>query len=56
MLVNVRFAFILSQHLNISRCCLQPICSECFVQIKRLDPHPPHDDQSNQEAGNYLID
>lgn len=39
------------KHLNISRCCLQPICSECFVQIKRLDPHPPHDDQSNQEAG-----
>ncbi|KAI3407043.2 SIP5 [Candida oxycetoniae] len=37
--------------LNVSRCCLQPICSECFVQIKRLDPHPPHDDPSNQQAG-----
>ncbi|RCK56623.1 Protein SIP5 [Candida viswanathii] len=38
------------KHLNVSRCCLQPICSECFVQIKRLDPHPPHDDNSNQHA------
>lgn len=33
-------------NLNLSRCCLQPICTECFVQIKRLDPHPPHDDPS----------
>ena len=39
------------RHLNVSRCCLQPICTECFVQIKRLDPHPPHDDPSNQQAG-----
>lgn len=38
------------RHLNVSRCCLQPICSECFVQIKRLDPHPPHDDNSNSDA------
>ncbi|KAF1814752.1 hypothetical protein P152DRAFT_447060 [Eremomyces bilateralis CBS 781.70] len=32
--------------LNKTRCCDQPICSECFVQIKRPDPHPPehHDD------------
>lgn len=37
--------------LNYSRCCRQPICTECFVQIKRLDPHPPHDDagQQNQD-------
>ncbi|RLV96270.1 Protein SIP5 [Spathaspora sp. JA1] len=34
-------------HLNVSRCCLQPICTECFVQIKRLDPHPPHEEQAN---------
>ncbi|KAI5960373.1 SIP5 [Candida pseudojiufengensis] len=39
------------QHLNISRCCIQPICTECFVQIKRLDPHPPHDDPSIQQRG-----
>lgn len=30
--------------LNYSRCCRQPICTECFVQIKRLEPHPPHDE------------
>lgn len=34
-------------NLNLSRCCLQPICTECFVQIKRLDPHTPHDDPAN---------
>lgn len=40
-------------NLNLSRCCLQPICTECFVQIKRLDPHPPHD-QQEQSQGNEL--
>ena len=36
-------------YLNKTRCCDQPICSECFVQIKRPDPHPPehHDDPNN---------
>lgn len=37
-------------YLNTTRCCGQPICSECFVQIKRPDPHPPeheHNDPSN---------
>jgi hypothetical protein len=36
-------------HLNKTRCCDQPICSECFVQIKRPDPHPPehHDEDGN---------
>ncbi|ODV98044.1 hypothetical protein PACTADRAFT_47867 [Pachysolen tannophilus NRRL Y-2460] len=34
-------------YLNLSRCCVQPICTECFVQIKRLDPHPPHDEEGN---------
>ncbi|KAF3929567.1 hypothetical protein ABW19_dt0206322 [Dactylella cylindrospora] len=28
-------------YLNRTRCCDQPICSECFVQIKRADPHIP---------------
>ncbi|KAM3122629.1 hypothetical protein CJJ07_003079 [Candidozyma auris] len=37
-------------YLNVSRCCGQPICSECFVQIRRLDPHPPHDDVSNENS------
>jgi hypothetical protein len=37
-------------YLNKTRCCDQPICSECFVQIKRPDPHLPeheHHDSSN---------
>ncbi len=34
-------------YLNRTRCCDQVICSECFVQIKRPDPHPPeHADPS----------
>lgn len=34
-------------YLNKTRCCDQTICSECFVQIKRPDPHPPeHADPS----------
>jgi hypothetical protein len=47
-------------YLNKTRCCDQPICSECFVQIKRPDPHPPehHDDQGNpvepQEDGQLV--
>lgn len=28
-------------YLNRTRCCDNPICSECFVQIKRTDPHIP---------------
>lgn len=24
-----------------TRCCRQPICTECFVQIRRPNPHPP---------------
>ncbi|KAF2133385.1 hypothetical protein P153DRAFT_420270 [Dothidotthia symphoricarpi CBS 119687] len=28
-------------YLNKTRCCDQHICSECFVQLKRPDPHPP---------------
>lgn len=38
-------------YLNRTRCCDQPICSECFVQIKRPDPHPPEhgDDDPNSQ-------
>lgn len=32
------------QPLNYSICCSQPICTECFVQIRRADPHFPHDE------------
>lgn len=38
-------------YLNHTRCCDQPICSECFVQIKRPDPHPPeHGEPQDQNA------
>lgn len=39
-------------YLNHTRCCDQAICSECFVQIKRPDPHFPegHGDQDNPNA------
>ncbi|KAF2396122.1 hypothetical protein EJ06DRAFT_560080 [Trichodelitschia bisporula] len=38
-------------YLNKTRCCDQPICSECFVQIKRPDPHPPeHADPTDPHA------
>ncbi|KAK0944452.1 SNF1-interacting protein [Friedmanniomyces endolithicus] len=35
-------------YLNRTRCCDQSICSECFVQIKRPDPHPPEHEQPGQ--------
>lgn len=40
--------------LNTTRCCGQSICSECFVQIKRADPHLPehHGDQPQENAEN----
>ncbi|KAF2687381.1 hypothetical protein K458DRAFT_296342 [Lentithecium fluviatile CBS 122367] len=47
-------------YLNKTRCCDQSICSECFVQIKRPDPHPPehHDEHGNpvepQEDGQLV--
>lgn len=36
-------------YLNKTRCCDQTICSECFVQIKRPDPHAP--EHSDPTAG-----
>ncbi|POS87450.1 hypothetical protein EPUL_002162 [Erysiphe pulchra] len=38
-------------YLNKTRCCDQPVCSECFVQIKRPDPHPP---ELNHSTPNYV--
>ncbi|KAI1076841.1 hypothetical protein F5B20DRAFT_553933 [Whalleya microplaca] len=39
-------------YLNRTRCCHQLICSECFVQIKRPDPHFPehHGDEGGPQA------
>lgn len=31
--------------LNLTRCCEQPICTECFVQIQRKPPHYPEEDE-----------
>ncbi|KAK3991559.1 hypothetical protein QBC44DRAFT_393152 [Cladorrhinum sp. PSN332] len=48
-------------YLNQTRCCGQPICSECFVQIKRPDPHFPEGHNENdpnhnpEEAAGLLI-
>lgn len=40
-------------YLNKTRCCDQAICSECFVQIKRPDPHlPEHALPEAAEPGN----
>ncbi|KAF2445103.1 hypothetical protein P171DRAFT_359998 [Karstenula rhodostoma CBS 690.94] len=38
-------------YLNKTRCCDQPICSECFVQIKRPDPHAPEHHGDSNEPG-----
>lgn len=35
--------------LNLTRCCVQPICSECFVQIKRAPPHHPEEDTEDTQ-------
>lgn len=37
-------------YLNRTRCCDQPICSECFVQIKRPDPHAPEHAEPDPNA------
>lgn len=52
-------------YLNRTRCCDQSICSECFVQIKRPDPHvPEHTDpavaggaaaETREEAAENLV-
>ncbi|KAI1373082.1 hypothetical protein F4677DRAFT_430185 [Hypoxylon crocopeplum] len=38
-------------YLNRTRCCCQIICSECFVQIKRPDPHLPEHHGGDDEGG-----
>lgn len=37
-------------YLNRTRCCDQPICSECFVQIRRPEPHPPDHGENDPNA------
>jgi hypothetical protein len=38
------------KYVNYTRCCSQPICSECFLQIKRSEPHPPSSSPGGQTA------
>ncbi|ATY65257.1 C2H2 zinc finger [Cordyceps militaris] len=40
-------------YLNSTRCCDQAICSECFVQIKRADPHLPEHHPDGQERDSH---
>ncbi|KAF8466390.1 hypothetical protein BDZ91DRAFT_170607 [Kalaharituber pfeilii] len=37
--------------MNRTRCCDYDICSECFVQIKRADPHLPEHEQIQNNNG-----
>ncbi|EPE08561.1 c2h2 zinc finger protein [Ophiostoma piceae UAMH 11346] len=39
-------------YLNHTRCCHQEICSECFVQIKRAEPHYPEGHGDHNESPN----
>ncbi|WFD34347.1 SNF1-interacting protein [Malassezia cuniculi] len=41
--------------LNYSRCCHQPICTECFVQIKRAPPNPSADPPSRPAACPFCV-
>ncbi|TGO11416.1 hypothetical protein BTUL_0110g00270 [Botrytis tulipae] len=43
-------------YLNRTRCCDQTICSECFVQIKRPDPHTPEHHSPPQPAPDQAED
>ncbi|KAH8649359.1 hypothetical protein BX600DRAFT_517725 [Xylariales sp. PMI_506] len=44
------------RYLNKTRCCDQFICSECFVQIKRPDPHLPEHHGDSQQNGTQTPD
>ncbi|KAI9820187.1 MAG: SNF1-interacting protein [Pycnora praestabilis] len=43
-------------YLNKTRCCDQSICSECFVQIKRPDPHPPEHSDPNSPSASHPVE
>ncbi|PWZ02707.1 hypothetical protein BCV70DRAFT_4898 [Testicularia cyperi] len=42
--------------LNFSRCCHQPICSECFVQMKRADPNAHNPPSSEAVACPFCVE
>lgn len=41
-------------YLNKTRCCDQSVCSECFVQIKRPDPHRPESADNAEEEAEFI--
>ncbi|KAJ1030942.1 hypothetical protein NDA18_002169 [Ustilago nuda] len=42
--------------LNFSRCCHQPICSECFVQMKRADPTSTNPPSSQSRSCPFCVE
>ncbi|PWN50329.1 hypothetical protein IE53DRAFT_101658 [Violaceomyces palustris] len=42
--------------LNFSRCCHQPICSECFVQMKRADPNHTNPPSSEPRSCPFCVE
>ncbi len=42
--------------LNFSRCCHQPICSECFVQMKRADPNSHNPPSSEPRSCPFCVE
>ncbi|EPQ32466.1 uncharacterized protein PFL1_00661 [Pseudozyma flocculosa PF-1] len=42
--------------LNFSRCCHQPICTECFVQMKRADPNATNPPSSEARSCPFCVE
>ncbi|KAJ9476872.1 Protein SIP5 [Pseudozyma hubeiensis] len=42
--------------LNFSRCCHQPICTECFVQMKRADPNSHNPPSSEPRSCPFCVE
>ncbi|TKY90527.1 hypothetical protein EX895_000525 [Sporisorium graminicola] len=42
--------------LNFSRCCRQPICTECFVQMQRADPNSHNPPSSEPRACPFCVE
>lgn len=42
--------------LNFSRCCRQPICTECFVEMKRADPNSHNPPSSEPRACPFCVE
>lgn len=42
------------ENINYTKCCYQPICTECFVQIKRQNPNLFYHEHLNQSDSEFL--